>query len=150
MTKQKSDLGSEDLSRHRTVRVEAADLTGTPRARVVDECTADYILLKGWISIPEYDTLIKLRGDIHQAGLSGVRASDYQPRVASGNNQNISTEQAVKRMVVNDAILWMDRRVGTTIRKLVIDIGMDVWDVDPRQMPDLKKGIASLSSFYGL
>ncbi len=144
----KSDLGNTDLSRHKNIRQEAADLSGTPRSRVVDEDTSDWLLLHGHISVEEHDTVTRLKGDLFNAGLTGLRASDYQPRVASGNNQGVSSEQALRRLAVNDAIKHLDRAVGPQTRKVVVDMALDIWDINLAQMSLMHRGIAELSSFY--
>mgnify|MGYP001617913106 FL=1 len=146
----KSDLGNETLSKHRLIRQEAADLAGTPRSRVVDESTADWLLLNGHLSIAQYDTISKLKSDLFNAGLAGLRASDYQPRVASGNNQNISTDQALKRLALNDAIKYLDKQVGRGCRKVELDMALDIWDINLDQLLELHRGVAGLSKFYDL
>lgn len=144
-----SDLGSERLGNHKNIKIEIADLSNTSRARVVDESTADWLLLRGHLSVPEYDLVTRLKSDIHLAGLSGIRASDYQPRVTSGNNQNISSEQAVKRLILNDIIKHLDRKIGAHPRRILIDMCLDIWDIHGPDMPPLKRAIEELERFYG-
>lgn len=147
-TKRKiSDLGSPDIERHHSVRLEIADLSGAARARVQDSSILDGILLKGWISVADYDTLSKLQSDIIDAGLIGLRAQDYQPRSPSANH-NISHEQAIKRLSVNEAILWMDKKVGKPTRRLVVDTLMDIAKPSEAQAHMLTAGAICLRQFW--
>ena len=79
----KKDYGAELLGKHHSLKAEFIGSSNEVRFRVVDQSTLDKLLMNDSISLDQYKCLDNLYSDFHRAGLIGIKASNYNPRINS-------------------------------------------------------------------
>jgi hypothetical protein len=97
----KKDYGAELLGKHHSLKAEFIGSSNEVRFRVVDQSTLDKLLMNDSISLDQYKCLDNLYSDFHKAGLIGVKASNYNPRINSSYEARGEAEVILRRKVSN-------------------------------------------------
>lgn len=145
------DQGTPEISRqHKVIPQRAGPQASAPlHLRVVDESEIDRLLLKDWINVEQHQTAETLLDDLHNAGLIGMRISNYERRMGGGDTQNITRREALRRVKVRKALEYMEAKGGVKAGRLVLGVVMDDTRVVEKDLPSLREGLDFLARFYG-
>lgn len=140
-----SDLGTPEVSRHHIVAPEPT-YSGHLRARVVDQCEIDAMLLADLITLDEHNVLERVFESARRARGASVIGC-YDPRVSrnrdpqavsEGRSEALRVYIGLQRAVIRDA--------GET--GLVALIRLVVDDVRPKKIGPLRKAIRAADLFF--
>lgn len=149
MTKKEPvDFGTAERHKHNKAMPQLTGKGREFRLRIVDGTAIDRLLMKDRITLDQYATLDHFSEDLYRADLMGLHAADFEPRVTSGNNQDVAHDVAMRRVKVNEIILHMDENVGAGIRRLVVSVCLDEIDPHPTRDKDLERGVECLYGYY--
>lgn len=151
MKRKAIDTGTQELAQHHTLVPELTDSRSgyAFRVRVKDQTTLDDMLMQEAIDADSYFLLDKFANDLYRAGLVGIRASDYEPKSRRTGDGDLATAEALKKLIVAQAITYLDKRVGKSVRMLVVKICLDEVDWRNEWKPHIDRAIDALQGYYG-
>jgi len=145
------DTGTPELSKHYIVKpVLISQVTGrATHIKVQDQTEIDRLLLNDWITPDQYSAAETMANDIHIAGLTGIKASNYGKVIGHGNRSDITNREALRRLKIQKAVRYLDKRVGVAVRTMLVGVCRDELKVNKRGVEDhLVKGLDRLIIFY--
>ncbi len=114
-----TDLGTPDLARRRTLRLELTGRGHAVRARVTDTCELDRLRSLERITSDQHSAGDTLTRQLHRAGMLGMATSRFT-RASRGSDISNSTSDSLA--LVGDAIAWMDHIAGPSARSALLDV----------------------------
>ena len=152
----KKDPGTPELHSRKHVQLVAAP-SGTHQ-RVMDETMIDSMLLNEAITVSDHNVLERCQADIHRASLIGLRSPSMEPRSPNALH-DISDTAANRRVRVNKAIMWMDRRgvpndapptmgINHLGRRALYDLVAEDVPVPEERDAAFRMALADLHKFY--
>jgi hypothetical protein len=153
LTKRKAiDTGTAELSQHHKLVPELTDAHSgyAFRVRVRDQTLLDQMLMDEVIDADSYFLLDKFANDLYKAGLVGIKASDYEPKSRRTGDGDLATSEALKKLIVSQAISYLDKKVGKNIRFLTVKVCLDELDeFKPAWKRHIDLAIDALQGYYG-
>lgn len=142
------DPGTRERAKHNRLRPEFTGRGYEFRVRVSDQTAADRLLMNEDITATQFSVLDKFSEDLYRAGWINLRAQSYEPTTSQGSGENLSENEAVKKLTVAQAIKRLDNKVGPQIRGILLRVAMDELDPKGDQIRLLHVGIEILEDFY--
>jgi hypothetical protein len=107
-----------------TLKAEFIGNSNKVRVRVVDQTCLDRLLMHDSISLQQYKTIDLLFSEFNKAGMIGVKATNYNPRITATYDKN-GDRQAILRSKVMGCLSYIKRTGNKTAYEILIKIMHD-------------------------
>lgn len=149
--RQAIDTGTKELAGHHVLTPEISDVNSgyAFRVRVKDQTELDSMLMHEHISADQYFVLDMFANDLYKAGLVGIKAQSYEQRSRKTGDSDLATAEALKKLIVSQAIKHLDAKVGRPIRNMLVKLCLDEVEYREEWKRSLDLGINALENYYG-
>jgi hypothetical protein len=152
----KKDYDLEPSGGGNTLKAEFIGNTNKVRVRVVDQTCLDRLLMNDSISLDQYKSVDVLFSEFNKAGMIGVKATNYNPRITATYDQN-GDRQAVLRSKVVSCLNYVKRTGNKTAYEILIKIMHDKdftkWEINWIELSGnfdfISKNIEKFYKFWG-
>jgi len=84
---------------NRNIKPEFIGNSNKVRMRIVDQTSLDTLLTNDSISLNDYKILDRLASDYNKSGMVGIKATNFNPRIATSYDTNNDSHYILKRKV---------------------------------------------------